>query len=129
MDTKSLPQRTRTQEVRTTRAERGHRLAFDRFEEIEKLRPFTWKVPACSGDHAHLVNLKLETCSCEDSIYGGHVCKHLFAARIVAAKTTMCEGCGERIRVREAVEVGDDHLTFFEFDLVCRDCAEAHCVV
>lgn len=131
MDTKSLPQRPRrtTQETRTNRAERGIALAFARFDEIVMLRPHTWSVPACSGDHAYLVNSKLETCSCEDAIYGGHVCKHIFAARIVHAKTTKCEGCGERVRFRDAFEVEEGHLTWFVGDLLCFECASGHGVL
>lgn len=110
----------------TTRESRGIALALDRLDEIQMLRPSVFRVPACSGGHAYVVNIKLETCSCEDSIYGGNVCKHIFAARIVKAKTTRCEGCGQRVRVRGTVECFEgnhDNLRYFDGDLVCFECA------
>ena len=51
---------------------------------------------------------------------------HLIAATLARAKTFRCEGCGERFRNLYRVEVPEGHLTFFEGDALCRECAHAH---
>ena len=44
----------------------------------------------------------------------------------MAATDRECAGCGGVFRSRALVEVGDDHLTFFEGDEVCSSCADVH---
>ena len=45
------------------------------------------------------------------------------------AKTLPCADCGGRFRGRDLIEVCDDHLTWFEGDLLCRGCARSHGVL
>jgi hypothetical protein len=58
--------------------------------------------------------------------------KHTVAARYVKARTATCDGCGERFRYSELVEVMEDHdsLTWFPGDLLCiAECAGNHGVL
>jgi hypothetical protein len=75
------------------------------------------------------VNLKHGTCSCPDRTPAGETDKHVTAAKYVKAKTATCSGCSERFRHRDLVEVPEDHLTFFEGDALCPECAGAHGVL
>jgi hypothetical protein len=109
----------------TTRLQRGVTLAQERFEEITRVAPWVWSVPS-SGHGVYAVDLKASECSCPDRTPEGEECKHVSAAKYVKAKTATCNGCGERVRHRDLVEVGDDSLTFFEGDLACGACASAH---
>ena len=69
----------------------------------------------------------VERCECADHAHrAGRRCKHVIGARIFKARTGTCAGCGERHRHRDMYEVGDDHLTFFEGDELCRPCARRH---
>lgn len=113
----------------TTRFERGITLASQRFEEITRVAPWCWSVPSCSGPGVYRVDLKRGSCNCADRTPAGEECKHLAAARFLKAKTATCAGCGERVRHRDLVEVGDENLTFFEGDLVCIECAGDHGVI
>ena len=40
-----------------------------------------------------------------------------------------CASCGERFLGRDLFAVGEDHLTFFEGDELCRPCARRHGVL
>lgn len=42
------------------------------------------------------------------------------------ARTRACSGCRGRFVGRDLIEVGDDHLAFFEGDELCRSCARDH---
>jgi hypothetical protein len=114
---------------KTTRLQRGITLAVEHFEEITRVAPWVWSVPSCSGHGVYAVNLKTAECSCADRTPAGEECKHQHAARYVKAKTATCNGCGERVRHRDLVEVGEESLTFFAGDLVCQECAGAHGVL
>ncbi len=46
-----------------------------------------------------------------------------------AGRLRGCAGCGDRFAGRDLFEVGDDHLTFFEGDELCRGCATKHGVL
>jgi hypothetical protein len=112
----------------SSREQRGLALARERFEEIERVAPWTWTVPSCTGSGRYLVDIKTETCSCDDSLRRNAPCKHLYAASIVHAKTAACSGCGGRFRRRELIELHEgahDNLTYFHGDLLCRRCADA----
>lgn len=119
----TLPQPT------TTRFERGITMAVERFDESVRVAPWIWSVPSCSGPGVRAVNLEACECSCPDQVPAGEECKHLSAARYVKARIATCSGCGDRVRHRDLYEVGDDNLTFFEGDLVCRECAVGHGVL
>jgi hypothetical protein len=113
----------------TTRLSRGISLAEGRFEEIERTSPWMWSVPSCTGAAVYTVNLKHGACSCPDRVLEGERCKHEHAARYVKARTFTCDGCAERTRYRDGVEVGDGNLTFFYGMWVCEECAHAHGVL
>jgi hypothetical protein len=72
-----------------------------------------------------------EYCECKDFEYrspaGG--CVHIIAATLRKAKTFRCEGCGERFPNSEFFEAPEDHLTWFEGDPLCRECAANHGVL
>ena len=120
----------------TTRLERGlelyreHAVAI-RFDAAERV----WLVPSASdgGTSVYEVTIgrKGESCECRDFGFHGdrQPCKHIVAATIARAKTGRCDGCGGRFPRRDMYEVGDDHLTFFEGDELCRPCARAHGVL
>ncbi len=113
----------------TTRFERGITLAQEHFEEITRIAPWIWSVPSATGAGVHAVNLKTGECSCEDRKPAGETDKHVVAARYKKAKTATCIGCGGRFRHRNLYDVGEDSLTFFEGDVVCRECGFAHGVL
>ncbi len=62
-------------------------------------------------------------CECADSEFHDGPCKHIHAAPFARAKTFQCGGCANRFLNPEHVEALEDHLTFFEGDPLCRDCA------
>jgi hypothetical protein len=120
----------------TTRIERGRRLFAEhdseiRFDPVEKV----WLVPS-QHDATSVYEVTLgrwgEFCECKDFEYrspaGG--CVHIIAATIAKAKTFRCEGCGDRFPMSRVFEVLDtDHLTFFEGDRLCKECALHHGVL
>ena len=112
-----------------SREERGLDLARERFEEIWRVDRWKWRVPSCSTETVYIVSLKPEFCPCVDFARRGETCKHLFAAWTVKAKTAPCEGCGRRLARWDLIEAPDDHLTFFEGDLLCEECAIGHGVL
>jgi len=115
----------------STREQRGLRLARERAGEIWPcgVASDVWRVPSGSDESVYLVDLDVESCSCEDHRRSGKLCKHVFAARVVRAKTAPCDGCGRRFRHRDLYPVGDDHLTFYAGDQLCEECAGAHGVL
>jgi hypothetical protein len=64
-------------------------------------------------------------CECRGWAAHRH-CSHVVAAGRVAKRSAVCDGCGVRTWRRDLSEVGDDSLTYFEGDLLCRRCARAH---
>jgi hypothetical protein len=113
----------------TTRLQRGIALAEERFEEITREQAWVWIVPSASSEHAYTVDLKHRICSCADRVPEGEQCKHEHAARYVKARTAPCAECARRYRHADLYPVGEDHLTFFEGDLLCEACSCAHGVL
>jgi hypothetical protein len=115
-----------------TRELRALALAEEHFEEIAAShRGGQYTVPSLHGEHSYTVTYtaREESCSCRDW-ESGHTCYHVMAACIVRAKTGICAGCGHRFRYRELVEVlEEDHLTFYEGDVVCEACVRNHGVL
>jgi hypothetical protein len=118
----------------TTRIERGRRLYAEHADQIwfdRRLR--CWIVPSQhDGTSVYEVHLAAEeVCECKDFEYrspeGG--CVHIIAATLCKAKTFACCGCGDRFPNRELYEVPDGHLTFFEGDALCEECAGWHGVL
>ena len=50
-------------------------------------------------------------------------------ALLPVSKLRICAGCGGRFRGQDLFEVPDDHLTFFEGDELCQECACGHGVL
>jgi hypothetical protein len=60
----------------------------------------------------------------------GMVSVDLYAPpRATPRRSRTCAGCNDRFLGQDLIEVGDDHLTFFEGDELCRPCARAHGVL
>jgi len=112
-----------------TREMRALALAEWRFEEIAlSHRGGLYSVPSLHGDQTYSVTYtaREESCGCRDWEFS-HTCYHVLAAAVVRAKTGVCAGCGRRARYRELVEVlEEDHLTFYDGDVVCEACAANH---
>ena len=92
-----------------------------------------WLVPsgtAANGLYEVRVGVRPERNRCECRGFASHKhCSHLVAAERVSKRSGVCDGCGERAWRRDLFEVGDDNLTFFEGDELCRPCARAHGVL
>ncbi len=118
--------------IPTTREARGLRLAEDRFAEIRSVNPDVWSVQSCTGENVYLVRLRHESCNCPDFKRHHRPCKHVYAARVVKAKTATCDGCGQRFPHRQLVEVLEGHhdnLRYFDGEMVCRPCADRDGVI
>ena len=116
----------------TTREARGLRLAESRFGEIQPVSPGVWSVPSCSGENVYVVRLRHESCNCPDYQLRSLPCKHLYAARVVKAKTATCDGCGDLLPRRDLVEVLEDNhdgIRYFDGERVCRPCADRDGVI
>ncbi len=110
------------QEIRRSR---GIAIATNRLKEIKKLAPGTYSVPASKSSEAYVVTVKpVEACSCPDSLFSGHRCKHRHAVLHMLKKSGVCEGCGVRHFNRELFEVLDS-LAYFDGDRICGDCLAA----
>jgi hypothetical protein len=72
---------------RLTREARGIALFEEHGDEIQQLGRGLYSVPSCSGRGDYLVHYggDVESCECKDFEFG-HVCKHLYAAALFAAK-------------------------------------------
>ncbi len=112
-----------------TRADRALALYVEHAETIAlSFRAGTYKVPSRTSAAVYTVRLVPEAyCSCPDARSGE--CYHVMAVRVVRKKTAPCIGCGGRFRHRDLFEVGEDSLTFFEGDVLCGGCADAHGVL
>lgn len=73
----------------TTRTQRGIALFLDRRDEIERVAPWTYRVPSCTDRATYTVILSLPYCSCPDHKRAkdlGDVCKHVYAGLLAHAK-------------------------------------------
>ena len=118
----------RLRHARTSREVRGIALFDELGDEIEHVRGCTWLVPSRCGV-LYAIDLKSDSCACPDFEERRLPCKHVYAARIAHSKSGECTGCGRRVRHRDLHEVSDDHLTFFEGDMLCERCAMDHGVL
>ncbi len=112
----------------TTRISRGIALYRDHKDEIRFERG-VWIVPSLSEEttvYEVRLGTKGSSCECADHSHRGVDCLHIHAATVAKAKTRECAGCSGRFRGRDLVEVGNDSLSFFERDELCRPCARAH---
>jgi hypothetical protein len=107
------------------RHSRGVAIATNRLAEIKKLSPGCYSVPASTPSAAYVVTVRpVEACSCPDSLYSGHRCKHRHAVLHMLRKSGVCEGCGVRHWNGDLFEVVDS-LTYFDGDRICGDCLAA----
>ena len=58
-----------------------------------------------------------------------HVSEITVRAVLPATKLRLCADCGGRFHGRDLFEVPEDHLTFFEGHVLCRECGMGHGVV
>ncbi len=58
-----------------------------------------------------------------------HVGRIVARAVLPATKLRSCASCGGRFGGRDLYPAPDDHLTFFEGDELCRECANRHGVL
>ena len=117
----------------TTREQRGLTLYREHGYLIEEVASDFYLVPSQDGERFRHVDYLEESCDCPDFTYRGLTCVHIFAVGVKLAKrrakVSRCDGCGERFPRRDLFEVGDDNLTFFEGDELCRPCAIHHGVL
>lgn len=112
-----------------TRETRGIVLAIEHFDEIVRVAPFTWSIPNSAGDDTYEVNTKHNTCTCPDHAFNEVRCKHMAAVSYKKAKTALCSSCQERKLHRDLYPVPEDHLTFFDGELLCLECCLDHGVL
>ena len=113
----------------STREHRALALYREHHHEIVLVDTDTYEVPSCTGSGFYLVEYggEVESCNCPDFRRHHRPCKHLYAARVVKAKTASCEGCSKRFRHRSLVEVTEENSAFtlsaFVGERYCRSCA------
>ncbi len=129
MDTISITHPAPTTTRKETRADRARSLYVAHAETIAlSFHRGVYKVPSGTSTAVYTVRIvPTPRCSCRDA--RGGECKHIAAVRVVRKATAPCAGCGRRFRHRELVEVPENHLTFFEGDMLCPECAGAHGVL
>jgi hypothetical protein len=109
---------TRENQARAIAAEHAREIAESAIGSVYRVTSRT------SAGIVYTVSLSRETCECKDHQHtGGTTCIHLLAAEMVKARSATCADCNQRHLRRDLYEVGDDHLTFFEGDELCRTCA------
>ena len=101
----------------TTREQRGLALAREHTGEIWPCAMGYWRVPSCAGETVYLVDVRRESCSCEDHRRTRRPCKHLYAVLAVRAKRAACHCYGgwHYIGVEEDGEEHDEAVR-------CRRC-------
>ena len=72
-----------------TRELRGIALFRDHGDEIERVYPFVYRVPSCSGEATYTVHLSpRERCECPDHArHPEYSCKHIIACTLKRAKS------------------------------------------
>ena len=55
-----------------------------------------------------------------------HIGEIAARAMLSTARLSLCAACSGRFRCRVLHPVPEDHLTFFEGQLLCRECARKH---
>ena len=58
-----------------------------------------------------------------------HVSEMTVRAVLPVTRLRLCADCGGRFRGRDLFEIPEDHLTFFEGQELCRECALGHGLV
>ncbi len=130
MSTESLAQYLR-ETTTEAREDRARQIVREHAREIaESAVGGVYRVPSrTSPGIIYTVSLSRETCECEVHEHTGGTCIYLLAAEMVKARSATCADCNQRHLRRDLYEVSDDHLTFFEGDELCRQCALGHGVL
>lgn len=112
--------------AKTNSQEQGLQLFRDHSADIWRVEPHLYRVPSrTSSTTVYLVTTRrgAEFCPCEDHHWTGLRCIHLVAALTFRARSGECADCKRRVLHRELYEVEAGHLTWFEGDELCHDCA------
>jgi hypothetical protein len=113
------------------RIDRGRRLYADRSNEV-RFEDGVWFVPSeheATSVYEITLGRRGESCECQDfeirNPEGG--CKHIVAATIAKAKSTVCSCCGQRVPWKFVTEVHEEHqlLGWFVGDRLCADCVRS----
>ena len=111
----------------TTRERRGLELYREHGHLIEEVAPDFYLVPSQDGERFYHVDYRDETCDCPDHEHRGATCLHIYAVGVKLAKrrakASRCDGCDERLPIREMVEATENDVGVFEGDRFCRPCA------
>ena len=84
----------------STREQRGIALACERAGEIWPCgEGGYWRVPGSDGETVYLVDVRRESCSCEDHLRTRRPCKHLYAVLAVRAKRAACHCFGGYVTI------------------------------
>ena len=115
------------QEIRHAR---GCALCRERSADIWQVAPHTYRVPSASDENTvYIVCTRkgFEFCPCTDfrewCAEQDILCKHIHAANNWRLKSEECADCKVRLLVWHLHLVGEDHLTFYEDDYLCGECA------
>ena len=109
------------------RIERGRELYRQHAEDFVYERGTWFLTSDTVPGRVYEVDVARETCECSDFHIRNVACKHLMAAAIAHAKSSLCSCCGRRVLnqfLDEATE-DDELLGWFVGDLLCPDCVEA----
>lgn len=112
-----------------TRESRALELFRSRGHEIRRTGPNTYLVPSATGPGFYDVDYARESCTCPDHEHRGLNCLHVLCVgvlvskrRAARARSSACDGCGERFPRRDLAEVVES-LTFHPGDVLCPSCA------
>ena len=108
------------------RKDLGDDIFRERKADIWNCGPHTYRVPSGSDQQTvYIVFTRegFEFCPCDEHADTGEFCEHIHAAKKWAKRSGQCADCKVRLLHRDLYEVGEDHLTFFEADELCGECA------
>lgn len=114
----------------SARRERGIALFRAHPDGIIRTGPHSYRVRSGSDRltfYTVITRKGLEFCDCPDFFERceaeGEFCKHIHAALCFIRCSGECADCKVRLLHRDLYEVGADHLTWFEGDELCGECA------
>lgn len=118
--------------TRDAREQRGLDLFREHRDEIWNCGPHTYRVVSASDEQTvYIVYTKpgQEFCPCPDfrkrCADQGIFCKHIHAALAWKERSGECADCKVRLLHRDLFEVEEGHLTWFEGDELCGECASS----
>ena len=109
---------------------RGCALCRQHSADIWQVAPYTYRVPSESDENTvYIVCTRkgFEFCPCTDfrerCAEQGILCKHIHAANNWYFKSGECADCKVRQLSWHLYLVGEDHMTFYADDELCKQCA------